>query len=48
MASRLAGSPLATSEPISENTSSSGVFCLNRWNEDIPMGRGGELEVSNR
>lgn len=48
MASRLAGSPLATSEPISENTSSSGVFGLHRWTEDISMNRGGELEVSNR
>ena len=52
MASRLAGSPLATSEPISENASSksSGVFVgMRTWHhDDLGVTRVGDLEVSNR
>jgi hypothetical protein len=50
MASRLTGSPLATSEPLSENASSksSGVFVgMHRWHQE-DLARIGELEVSNR
>ena len=51
MASRLAGSPLATSEPLSENASSksSGVFGMQRWHhEDLSVTRVSGLEVSSR